>query len=83
MESTNSSNKLMLMGLIGFAVGMLMAPDKGTVTREKLKRQANEMADKAKDKKDKAADKIRDLRSRTKSSDDGMDMNKNAETLVP
>ncbi len=61
METT-SSNKILLMGLIGFVAGILLAPDKGTVTREKLKDKADKFADEATRKTDHAKRKINEMR---------------------
>ncbi len=61
METT-SSNKILLMGLIGFVAGILLAPDKGTITRERLKEKADKFADETTKKTDHAKRKINDLR---------------------
>ncbi|MBA2279279.1 YtxH domain-containing protein [Candidatus Saccharibacteria bacterium] len=64
------TNKMMMFGLLGFAIGMLFAPEKGDVTRDKIKKQAESIADKAKEQKDAAKRKLNELRGR---KDDFMD----------
>jgi gas vesicle protein len=85
MESSNA-NKLLLMGLIGFAAGVLFAPDKGTITRDKIKNRADDLADKAKEKRNQAKDKMHELRRKK----DGVmadmrnsDVDESVERLVP
>jgi gas vesicle protein len=83
MESSNA-NKLMMMGLIGFAAGVLLAPDKGTITREKLKSRADDLAEKAREKSDQAKNKMRELRSKRDKSPDEIVVGLNeSEHLVP
>jgi gas vesicle protein len=82
MESSHA-NKMLLMGLIGFAAGVLFAPDKGTVTREKLKQQANEITDKAKEKRDQAKNKLHELRRKTDEEIDNTNIDNSVERLVP
>ncbi len=52
------SNKVLLMGLLGFAAGILFAPDKGSTTRDKLKKRADEMSEKAREKTEQAKQKV-------------------------
>ncbi len=61
-ESTQ--NKIMLAGLIGFAAGVLFAPDKGVITRDKLKRNVDTVAEKAQQQTDKAKSKINEIKNR-------------------
>jgi gas vesicle protein len=82
MESSNA-NKMLLMGIIGFAAGVLFAPDKGTVTRDKLKRQANDIADKAKEKRDQAKNKLHEIRRKTDEVTDNESIDNSVERLVP
>lgn len=58
------SNKVLLMGLLGFAAGILFAPDKGSTTREKLKARADDLSEKAREKKDQAKEKIESVRNK-------------------
>jgi gas vesicle protein len=86
MESTSNSNKILIMGLIGFAAGILLAPDKGTVTRDKLKTRADELTDKAKEKRDQAKSKLHELRKKKDEAVEdtrSKDLNTSSERLVP
>jgi gas vesicle protein len=83
MESSNA-NKLMLMGLVGFAAGVLFAPDKGAITRDKLKHRADEITEKAKQKSEQAKDKIREMKAKRNQNTDQPDLTLNeTEHLVP
>ncbi len=58
------TNKMLLFGLMGFAMGMLFAPEKGEVTRQKIKQRAQAAADKAKGQKDAAIHKLHEIRGK-------------------
>ncbi len=67
MDSNNSSmhmssNKVMLAGLLGFALGIMYAPRKGTETQEKLKSKIEDMKSQMMHKKDKLQDKTEELK---------------------
>lgn len=55
MNSSNFSTGSLIIGVLigavaGLAAGILLAPDKGTETRKKLKEKGNELADNVKNK---------------------------------
>ena len=70
---SSASNKLLLMGLIGFTAGILLAPDKGSVTRDKLKHKADKFADEASKKTEEAKRKLSDFRHRKDKVGDAID----------
>ncbi|MEO5893601.1 MAG: YtxH domain-containing protein [Ferruginibacter sp.] len=56
-------NKLMIGVAAGAILGILYAPDKGSITRRKLSRTGNDIRDKFNDIRDTITDKIDSLRS--------------------
>ena len=55
-------NKLIFGAAIGAAIGILFAPNKGSITRRKLRRKGNQIKDKIKDLKDVINEKIDTLK---------------------
>lgn len=52
--------------LIGIGIGILIAPDKGSVTRQKLLDSLQDYKDDAKDFANKASDKVKDVADKAK-----------------
>lgn len=66
-----SSSKIALFSFIagaaaGAIAGILLAPDKGTVTREKLKNKAKDLGDNLSEKYENMKDEIRHMKDRLK-----------------
>lgn len=53
----------LLFGIIGFAAGLLFAPKSGRETREQLRRKSDEMRNRANTAKDKATEKLNEVKS--------------------
>jgi gas vesicle protein len=56
----------LLFGAVGFIAGILMAPNSGKQTREKLKEKSYELKDRANTVKNRAGDKLQETKSRAK-----------------
>jgi gas vesicle protein len=66
-----SSSKIALFSFIagaaaGAVLGLLFAPDKGSVTRQKIKTKAKEFSDEVSDKFDQMKDEMKNIKDRLK-----------------